>query len=289
MLGYVEKGRLQNRGPFHYYTVGKTDGTRVLRRDVTDAFMECRWLADGRHWIELYGKHVFPASYFGPRTNMNGAPIQIQRIRICDVDGLSADRSIAVPLTSLLATPGIAWHMTAVAEDRFLNWQYIPPVCTPVTNPVLNPGRGLPTQIMIREIDARSPAPRHQYTVTLPAAMGVIQALFSPQHDRILWKLTETRPPSAINQLISEMVFRRRVMGIVRVSLWVSQLDGAGMHELGGVNNPGPPDMMSGPSDPETGEYVWGPDIPRRLRWSPDGGRISFAYNGALWTVPAGP
>ena len=74
----------------------------------------------------------------------------------------------------------------------------------------------------------------------------------------------------------------------MRESLWVSRIDGSGMHEIGGVNNPDPELMiMSGPPDPEAPEYSWGPPVPHTLRWSPDGKRIGFAYKGAIWTVPA--
>ena len=73
--------------------------------------------------------------------------------------------------------------------------------------------------------------------------------------------------------------------GSSRASLWVSRIDGSGMHEIGAM----PPQMVlqnqGGPSDMETGEHLWGPPVPRLIRWLPDGKHVSFVYKGDLYTV----
>lgn len=57
--------------------------------------------------------------------------------------------------------------------------------------------------------------------------------------------------------------------------IWISNLDGSGLHMIGRkhVNTPGSEERLS--------------EAPRLLRWTPDGKRVSYVLDNALWTLPA--
>ncbi|HLK60450.1 MAG TPA: hypothetical protein VKU00_28065 [Chthonomonadaceae bacterium] len=271
LLSGILPERFFNKPGASGYCLCRTDGTLVRRQEIHDGFLVTRWLADGRHWIELYGRRIAPAGPPRARINWNYAPEQIQEIRVYDVDTPGQWRSIPIAASSSLSQPSISYTLFALTENHFLTWER--------TSTRTN------DQVILRERDANSTVPLRQYTLTAPGGHRVTQILFSPHGDRILWKLSERRQASIISQMIQQVTHKFNA-GTERVSLWVSRLDGSEMHEIGGVNNPTLLER-SGPIDLETGEYYWGPPIPRQLRWSPDGKRISFTYNRAIWTVPA--
>lgn len=274
LISGTKSERLPRRPETHYYSVGRSDGTRQIRRDVGDGFLGVRWLADNRHWLELYGKHVVPAGFRGVWTNMNSAPVHITRIQVCDLEAPDAARTIQIQPSSLLSAPGIAHNLAAITEDRYLSWSRSPPN----------------QQIVIRELALNAKTPVHQYIITPPKRQGAISLLFTPGGDKILWKLAERREAGPAAQMLHRVIPRFPANDLVRVSLWVSRLDGSQMRDLGGVNHSVPSvDVIrvSGPIDRETGERLWGPPTPRRIRWSPDGKQIGFVMDGAVWVTSA--
>lgn len=99
-----------------------------------------------------------------------------------------------------------------------------------------------------------SPQSVHKYTVELPSGQAVCAMKFSPSGDKVAWVLIDTRSRST-------------------VSLWISELRGRGLHPLGEIRYADKNQM------PYNG--IW------ELQWLPDGKRLSFLYQDALWTVPA--
>ena len=71
---------------------------------------------------------------------------------------------------------------------------------------------------------------------------------------------------SVLSNLFHRLFPALKTLPQARVSLWVSNLDGSRMKELG---------------------YVKGIAFIPSLRWLPDGKRMSFIYDKALYTVPA--
>jgi hypothetical protein len=287
LLSGTAQDRLSHNPDLQFYYVCRTDGSRLFRQAVSHGFMGTRWLADGRHWIEFYGKHVVPAGFRGTWPNMNSAPMSIQQIRVCDVKAPGRVQAIKITPSSLLRTPGLiypgsVYRLFAISEDRFLTWE-----------PRFKPSN---SQVIIREIGANSSAPRHQYIVNLPDGQGVIQLVFTAGGDRVLWELLEIRKPGIVRQAIHRVMPWVSAKSVHRASLWISRIDGSGMHELGGINYPAPAKgvivISNGYRDPESGWQSWGIPVPRCLRWTPDGKRVSFEYDRsiysrAIWMVSA--
>lgn len=92
----------------------------------------------------------------------------------------------------------------------------------------------------------------HEYPVNLPNGVSVRSMQFSPHGDRIAWWLEEKHNPGV-------------------VTLWISDLNGHGLRELGEIGI-------------EPSERC--PLTLCSLEWLPDGKRLSFLYQDALWTVP---
>jgi hypothetical protein len=84
--------------------------------------------------------------------------------------------------------------------------------------------------------------------------------VFSPLYGRLAWVL-EYQPP--LSTLTGERT---------RTGLWVSSMQDWKAHEIGSL---------------ETTRDGKGGSGPFAVQWSPDGGRLSFVYRDALWTVPA--
>lgn len=92
--------------------------------------------------------------------------------------------------------------------------------------------------------------PTAQWHIELPGRM--CDCVATPKADRLAW-LIDGR-------------------GRDRVGIWSSYLDGSHMRRLAGFPTPG----LLAPAV----------DYPRGLAWLPGGNAISFAYDGAIWTVP---
>lgn len=274
LSGVVTDGSLPARPRFYY--VCRTDGTRALKQMAGHGFKTAVWLADGRHWIEIYASNGPDASWFTfGRPGFSG--VHITRLRVFDVDAPGRVRSLDVPATSLLNAPPTPQYggrtLLPITADRFL-------ICDRSgTNP---------QRVTVREIDRTSPRPIRTHAIMLPEGRGAKQLLFTPRGDRILWRLAEWRRPGWFRELIHRFVPAYTPVGTARMSVWVSRIDGSAMREIGGVNNAVPEMRVAGgPMDLETGDMLWGPPVPRYLRWAPDGRRISFGYRGAIWTAPA--
>lgn len=119
---------------------------------------------------------------------------------------------------------------------------------------------------------------RREFSVNLPARLNTTTsarhaaAALSPDGTRIAWLLysEEVAPPLEqwTARMLSPVLILQRPPRY-RLHLYISNADGTGMRAVGHV------------------------DVPRGdrsrsvLRWTPDGKRLSFVYNHALWTVPA--
>ena len=97
-----------------------------------------------------------------------------------------------------------------------------------------------------------------RWTVHLPGRAYEIAV--SPKGDRIAWLL------------MPNLKGRPRNVQRGAASLWVSQLDGSRMREIGSAGT----DVRQRSA----------PSLLMQLRWLPGGKRLSFLYNGALYTVP---
>jgi hypothetical protein len=92
---------------------------------------------------------------------------------------------------------------------------------------------------------------------------NILQAQLSPQGDRIAL-LNISEPRYALPRFLRRFLPWQQKPVAAHTSVWISTADGKNMRELG-----------SFPSKTFTA-----------LHWSPDGKRLSFVYQNALWTVP---
>ena len=106
--------------------------------------------------------------------------------------------------------------------------------------------------------------PIHQYTIRPPASMAslpnvdIMDGLLSPSGDRIALLISYDAPPEK----------GKPEQGIS--GLWICRKDGSDMRNLGDWSQDSNPNHI--------------PEL-EGLRWLPDGRRLSFVYNNALWTV----
>lgn len=99
----------------------------------------------------------------------------------------------------------------------------------------------------------------------------------SPHGDRLAWLVClieepSVEQPSVVTKFLGKWFPSLRPAPRHILQLRTSRLDGSGVHEIG---------RMEIPNNTASTE------LPHNLSWLPDGKRLSFIYQQALWTVPA--
>ena len=117
-----------------------------------------------------------------------------------------------------------------------------------------------------------------EYNIPVPKHSEDFAYYVSPQGDKIAWQITMLLPDRAGEWLQKYLPFLKiQPRDLKRTELWVCNLDGTDMHEIG---------YLSRPIDQEEREE----SLPDRLLpdiwWLPDGKRLSFGYDSKLYTVP---
>ena len=115
----------------------------------------------------------------------------------------------------------------------------------------------------------------YSFSFTPPASivgMYPIAVALSPHRDRVAWMVAESRV-DGFDKWVQRVFPSYHAVN----SVYVCKVDGSEMRCLGSV--PMYPVHVSNSS-------VIGNPI-QRLSWTPDGRRVRFLYNDALWTVPA--
>lgn len=104
-----------------------------------------------------------------------------------------------------------------------------------------------------------------------PGGMTQSNHILSPNGDRVAWLMCSQEQPLDLAYYVRCLVTLHRIPHSAfpryRSSLWVSRSDGSNAHKIG-------TDFAS-------------KSRPVCLNWTPDGTRLSFNYDNALWIVPA--
>lgn len=112
--------------------------------------------------------------------------------------------------------------------------------------------------------------PGQTATISLPLGAEGGSLVPSPRGDRLAWFMVEKENTFWSEQILRwlphDMPFGPRYS----LSLWVSRSDGRGMRKLGKLKT----------------EPTLQFRLLNMLRWTPDGKRLSFLHDNALWTVP---
>jgi hypothetical protein len=230
-------------GPLFVATV---DGTRRAEWDGDGGMTEPHWCADGKHWMQFH---------------FDGTPTSLHwtRIQMHGLDTPTASETFSSPPPGLngldiLAAPS-ADRVIARTPDPMKFGASKPTGGKPQADGTFSlTFTDTPTFRTVQTISVWSlhqPQPLHRYVVALPGK--AMEVSVSPNGRRVAWLLTDEAGQS----------------------LWVSGLDGGGMHRVGVVRasrstvNGRMPNFVSG------------------LQWVPGDQRVSFLYGDALWTVPA--
>lgn len=121
-----------------------------------------------------------------------------------------------------------------------------------------------------------------EYTISLPKGKSEFSedrdlsvsedVVLSPHGDRLAWLIHVVEKPSSIITFLAKWFSSMHPVSRYVLKLYTSRLDGSDVQEIGYMEIKGKPSATN---------------LPRLLRWLPDGKRLSFVYQGALWTVPA--
>jgi hypothetical protein len=117
--------------------------------------------------------------------------------------------------------------------------------------------------------------PTHTYQLKLPKGATLVQNRVSPQQDSIFYYLEFTRMQPTL-AFLHRLFPKVNIEPTVTEELWVSRVDGRGMHAIGYVPLKADPDDIHE-------EHL------QHLQWLPNGTHISFIYGGTLYVTPAEP
>jgi hypothetical protein len=111
--------------------------------------------------------------------------------------------------------------------------------------------------LKIQEVASNAPkSPLRSTTITVPGALEIEEIAAAPAGDRLVLRVS-----------------RHAVREGAVTELWMCRSDGGGMKMLG--RQASPPAAAGRPDQ-----------VPRELRWVPGGRRVSFIYQGSLYTLP---
>jgi len=234
------------------------DGTHYTRWATGGG--ELRWAADSRHLMVFEPGFLFPPS--GHSQLLIGsisAPARLQTIPIAS----------SSPLNRHLDTSKVWFLSEKLALLPSLR-----------DTDLLLPEPSFSTPEILPEIQAVAIASNKQllrkYPIRLPIKAEIKDVVFSPQGDRLAWELVTRQNASPLASQPHHPLPRWPLPPITSVSLWVSQIDGTRMHEIGSIQAP------------QALKESQGLDLLGDIQWVPGGKRLSFFYQNALWTVPAG-
>lgn len=157
--------------------------------------------------------------------------------------------------------PSIEGETILVTPDRLLN-----------VSPMRSPFREETAPVEITEYRLDKTLYRVQkWSVLPPHHPTVKEAKLSPTGDRVAWLISVEYVDPTLVQLHRLLPFIK-APSQQRQELWISRPDGKEMHALGQV-----PIKVSNDNSLPLSD----------LHWLPDGKHLSFAYDHALWNVPA--
>jgi hypothetical protein len=199
---------------------------RQLRHD-EDRF-GIAWMGDSRHWIELMP--------IGDPRSLHPVPVELVFVRT-----LGERRTRVLRLageSSAFNREGDGLSLgAAISADRVLF---------------------ISTQGQARVVEASlhgNAEPTRRFSIPLPGDAVAREAVFSPQADRIAWKLEREDRNHSLRE----------------VGIWTCRTDGSGLQEVG--------HWLIASSDASHPE-------PEHIRWLPSGRGLSFDYRDELYTIP---
>lgn len=213
------------------------------------------WLADCSHFARIT-QHL--SAKYGVVT----------RVTVRDIDRPETLHSVRYMEQDIEPNAGVS--IVFPAGDRV--YADVQP-CTPDCNSVNALGLGA-DQAEVYHIPVKLPANSEVF-------FDHTNAPFDSEGERMLWRLsTEHQPTSPAWSKWLGRFFPISSRPWLTKGLWVSHVDGSGMHEIGNwAEDDVSGDSLDADMEKET--------KPEDFRWVPGGKLLSFEYRGALYTVPA--
>ena len=244
---------VNERGARQTAVASRVDGSRAVTWPRPWYDYSLAWLPDNSGWV-WHGTVATVHRLAGSRVDL--VPFQTKFVA-------SRPGRVAQAPHLLGTAPGgktIAFDTQAMHNsDRFYS--------------VLDVGRAgfvfepIPKQVAFVELDLVRPgAPGRRFTLPMPSGAEQSVLALSPAGDRIAWLTYRNgRAPAFLNRLPQELWLSSWKQS---ASLWVAPTDG------------GKPPRLVGRLILDEGESVGPPS------WTPDGRRLSYLYQDALWTLP---
>lgn len=166
-------------------------------------------------------------------------------------------------------TPDRAFHTAVSVDDSFIK------VFTPSDDLITTSWNGSPLPVSQVEFCKTTltgaDSSTTKYKTSLPFQATIQEVAISPKTNKVAWILTGQYKSSLT--ILTHYLFPALVQKMQCTSgIWVSNLDGSAMHEIGTI--PIPLNRSSAQS-----LFL--------LHWLPEEKKLSFIYNNSLYTIPA--
>lgn len=235
--------------------VATVDGARREQWPSDGGMTEPFWCMDGKHWMQFF---------FG---GTGASDVHWTKAQVHNLDAPHSSETFGSFPPSLkgldvLAAPS-ADRIVARTRDAV---KFLPPKPRNGTKhadgSVSFSMREIVTNRAVQTLSVwslRQPTPLHEWTVKLPGKVQEVSV--SPDGERAAWLLMPTMPKTHPRGPVAY------------ASLWVSGLDGTGLHKVGDFTV-------------TRRAARKGIGFPSQVLWVPGGKRLSFVYRDSLWTVP---
>ena len=208
------------------------------------------WMQDSRHWLESYV--VGNAHKLFLRDVEN--PQSVQELPLAGDNRLLSYLARVISLQKAISI--------------------VPPEAEEAKSPV-PPA----VKVCILSLEARGKV-LQEYRIPVPKRSQHNSYYVSPQGDKIAWEIVTLSSDRMGEWLQKYLPFLKvQPHNLKRTELWVCNLDGTDMHEIG---------CLPHPKDQEVEAFLPGrlsPDF-WSIVWLPDGKQLSFEYEDKLYTVP---
>ena len=228
----------------------------------TEGIGHNHWI-DGKHWVELIVKENMFSTFLTP-------PEPFVKVNEYIVGSKKPTRTVAIaegdPLNIERAKIGIQSEMEFVTPDYrllYANWDGRKNVATQIITETPLLKKGVSRRLKIK----------------IPPETAIDDIAFSPDGKRIAWQLRTRHIPALASEMIKKFPNMEPCPHPI-VSLWVSAIDGSGMHQLDQQTTT--PEAAN-----EVDDAILQKSQPVEIRWLPNSKTISFIYQNSLWKLDA--
>jgi hypothetical protein len=219
------------------------------------------WLPDSRSWVQLItsrGTIYAVVTGLDPHDTIRKIPLGKPKGTSSGWDWMPALLLGSTQTGRILATPARFDRYTNPSPYRKINFFEFSTGASKAN---------------LRQFIIRLPKGGTEFDGDIVLSPGEEVAL-SPRGDRLAWIIHVMEEPPRMQKWLSRWLPSLKAAPREIIELRISQLDGSDMKIIG---------YIDAPNQTQDDWKKW----PDKLRWLPDGQRLSFLYDNALWTIPA--